>query len=159
MGLVLLALAFRPLPAAPAPAATGLAITRVYTGWRAAASFKRISEYFDGRENTGGETILRTHPDQRTGYYFLVRLANPGPALPVKLGVLVVTGNGADNRLFPFATELKTGDTVVELGLTGPDWLDPKATPIAWKLDVTTADGHPLASEKSYLWERPATKP
>ena len=31
----------------------------------------------------------------------------------------------------------------------------PKANPVAWKLDILGPDGHVLASEKSYLWEKP----
>ena len=60
--------------------ATELTIVHVYTGWRTAASFKRISEYLDGKEHTGGEAVLRTHPDQRGGFYFLVRAAKIGRA-------------------------------------------------------------------------------
>ncbi|MBN8527563.1 MAG: hypothetical protein J0M02_19695 [Planctomycetes bacterium] len=68
----------------PLVVAQDLSIVRTFTGWRDGASFKRISEYFDGKENTGRETVLRTHPEQRTGYYFLVRVANPGAPLPVR---------------------------------------------------------------------------
>jgi hypothetical protein len=47
---------------------------------------------------------------------------------------------------------------MLNLGLTGPDWPDLKVNPVAWKLDILTADGKRLASEKSYLWEKPASK-
>jgi len=46
---------------------------------------------------------------------------------------------------------------VLNLGLTGTDWPDAKTNPVAWKLDVLAADGRVLASEKSYLWEKPVT--
>jgi hypothetical protein len=45
-------------------------LIRTFTGWREAASFKRISEYFDGQENTQGEVVLRSQPDQRGGLLF-----------------------------------------------------------------------------------------
>ncbi|MFZ5496688.1 MAG: hypothetical protein ACOZE5_15310 [Verrucomicrobiota bacterium] len=143
---------------APALAASDLTLVRIYTGWRDAASFKRISEYFNGRENTGGEAVLRTHPDQRGGYYFLVRIANPGAPRAVTARLQVITDAGAKPRAFTFTPELRTGDTVFHLGLTGPDWPDAKADPVAWKLDLTGPDGTVLASEKSYLWEKPAAK-
>ncbi len=133
-------------------------IVRVFTGWRAASSFKHISEYFDGRENTHGETMLRTHPDQRGGYYFLLRVANSGAPVAVKLTVQLIMPAGHQATSFTFATELKSGDHVLNLGLTGDDWPDAKANPVAWKLEVTTPDGHVLATEKSYLWEKPATR-
>ena len=147
------------LRAAPSPAPAGLHIVRVFSGWRDAASFKRISEYFDGRENTGGETILRTHPDQRAGYYFLVRLAHAGATLPVKISLQLIAAGEAKPRLYSFAEDLKNGESVLQLGLTGTDWPDPKANPVAWKLDVLSADGQTLATEESYVWAKPAGIP
>jgi hypothetical protein len=137
---------------------SGLTIVHVYTGWRDAASFKRISEYLNGRENTGGEAVLRTHPDQRGGFYFLVRAANPGATRPVKASLEIITTAAAKPVTYTFGPELKAGDTVFHLGITGADWPDPKIIPVAWKLDLVDADGRILASEKSYLWEKPASK-
>ncbi|MDQ5978712.1 MAG: hypothetical protein QG602_1686 [Verrucomicrobiota bacterium] len=139
-------------------AASDLTIVRVYNGWRDAASFKRISEYFDGKENTGGEAVLRTRPDQRGGYYFLVRVTNPSGARAVTARLQVITQTDAQPQTFTFTPALKAGDTVFHLGLTGADWTDPKADPVAWKLELTDADGKTLATEKSYLWEKPAGK-
>jgi hypothetical protein len=136
-----------------------LAIVRVFTGWRDAASFKRISEYFTGKENSGGEAVLRTHPDRRDGYYFLVRVRNSDAPRPLKARLSMIAETSARPREFTFATELRAGDTVFHLGLTGPDWPDPKADPVAWCLELTDASGKVLATEKSYLWEKPADEP
>ena len=152
----LVCLLFSVLCLLPAYAATPLTINHVYTGWRNGASFKRISEYFTGQENTRGEAMLRTHPEQRTGFYFLVRTSNPGAARSIKATLHVITSANARATDYHFATELKAGTTVFNLGLTGTDWTDPKANPVAWKLDLTDNDGQPLASETSYLWEKPA---
>lgn len=133
-----------------------LAILHVYTGWRDAASFKRISEYFDGRENTSDTTILRTHPAQRTGFYFLVRVANPGGPRTVQARLEIIGDTSAKPVVHTFAVPLKSGETVLQLGLTGTDWTDAKANPVAWKLELTESDGQVLATEKSYLWEKPA---
>lgn len=144
---------------AKAPAAGGeLAIMRVYSGWRDGASFKRISEYFDGKENTGGETVLRTHAEERSGYYYLLRVRNPGAARPVKVSIDIITSAEAHLVTHVFPAELKAGDNVLQLGLTGADWTNPKANPVAWKLAVTDVDGRVLATEMSYLWEKPAAK-
>lgn len=150
-------LLFLLLGLACAPAAD-LTLVRVHSGWRDAASFKRISEYFDGKENTGGEALLRTHPDQRGGYYFLVRIANPGAPRAVTARLQVITDASAKPRGFTFTPELRAGDTVFHLGLTGPDWPDAKADPVAWKLEFLDADGRVLVSGQSYLWEKPAGK-
>ena len=138
--------------------AADLSIVRVYAGWRDAASFKRISEYFSGRENTGGEAVLRTHPDQRGGYYFLVRVTNPGAPRAITARLELITDAAAQPVAHTFPVNLKDDDTVFHLGLTGPDWPDPKAVPVAWKLELIEGDGRVLATEKSYLWERPASK-
>lgn len=133
-----------------------LKIVRVFTGWRDAESFKRISEYFDGKEHTGGEVVLRTHPELRAGYYFLARVTNPGTALDAKLVLQVVLPGNEVPHTFTFPVSLSTKSTVFNLGLTGADWPDAKSHPVAWKLDVVGGDGQVLTTEKSYLWERPA---
>jgi hypothetical protein len=139
--------------------AADLTIVRVFTGWRDGASFKRISEYLDGKENTGGATILRTHPEQRTGYYFLLRLANTGAPIKVQFQLQLIEPGVAAPRTTVFPAEIRSGSGAYQLGLTGPEWQDTKAQPVAWRLLViATDDGRILATEKSYLWEKPAAK-
>ena len=140
---------------APA-AAADLKIVLVQPGWRDAGSFKRISEYFDGRENTGGQLVLRSRPDARAGYYFFMRVTNPGALVAAKINLTLITPRSATPKSFTFAAGLPPGDTVLNLGLTGPDWPDPKANPVAWKLEFLAADGRPLATEQSFLWEKSA---
>jgi hypothetical protein len=146
------------LPAGARAKETDVTIVHVFTGWREAASFKRISEYFNGQENTHGEVMLRTQPAQRGGYYFLVRAANPGGAVPVTIKVQLILPTGPKTKNFTFAADLKSGDTIFNLGLTGSDWPDFKANPVAWKLDMLAPDGRLLATEKSYLWEKPSSE-
>ena len=162
-----LVVAISGLAIAAAPAATaasspagdsGVTVVRVYTDWRDGASFKRISEYFSGKENTGGTVVLRTHAEQRSGFYFFIRINNPGAPVAVKVNVAVVTPTDKQMKDFSFATHLKSGSNLYDLGLTGEDWLDAKANPVAWKVDFVAADGRVIASEKSYLWEKPVSK-
>ena len=134
-----------------------ITIVPVFTGWREADSFKRISEYFNGKENTGGQLILRTHPDQRDGYYFLVRVNHSGGTVDVQAVLHVITPDTATPRIFKFTTALTDGKILLNLGLTGPDWSDRKINPVAWKIDLLASDGQLLASGKSYLWENPTT--
>ncbi|MBI2814157.1 MAG: hypothetical protein HYX71_07720 [Opitutae bacterium] len=139
--------------------AAELSLVRVFTGWRDGASFKRISEYFNGKENTGDATILRTHPEQRTGYYFLLRVANPGAPLQVQFQLQLIEPGASVQRTTVFPAEIRSGSGVFQLGLTGPEWQDAKSQPVAWQvLVIAPADGRILASEKSYLWEKPAAK-
>jgi hypothetical protein len=147
------------LGAAGALAAEPLAIVRVQTGWRPAESFKRISEYFDGQENTSGQVVARTHPESRAGFYFLVRVANAGAPFEARVALEVIPSADVAplKRAFPVA--LPAGQAVLNLGLTGSDWSETKPHPVAWKLEILDGEGRVLAAEKSYLWDQqPAAK-
>ena len=141
-------------PVAP----TELTIVRVQHEWRDAASFKRIAEYFDGKEHNGGEALRRSRPEERSGYYFFVRIKNPGALRPAKAALQVVTSTSAQPVNYEFPVTLRAGDTVFNIGLTGADWPDSEQHPVAWKLDFVADDGHLLATATSYLWEKPVTK-
>lgn len=154
--LALILALFALVPAyAGAAAASDVKIVRVFTGWRDAASFKRISEYFTGRENTGGEVVIRSQPAQRGGYYFLVRTANSGPPFVGTFRFVVVMPDAPDARTFTFQADVPTGQTVYNFGLTGGDWPNPETSASAWKVELHNATGATLASEQSYLWEKP----
>lgn len=149
------ALAAHPLSAAD------VRIIRVFPGWRDAGSFKRISEYFTGRENTGHQVILRTHPGERGGFYFLVRIDNPGDVKTATFQLSVITPASEKPVVHSFNTTLPAGETVFNVGLTGSDWPDPTAHPVAWKLDILAGgEAAPLATKSSFLWaHNPAQEP
>jgi hypothetical protein len=135
----------------------GIEIVRVFTGWRDAASFQRISEFFDGRENTGKITLLRSQPGERAGFYWLVRLKNGGAPLPdARFELQVITPASPETRTFAFPTDIPAGRSVYRLGLTGADWPGAKARPVAWRLRLLAADGRTVVAKESFLWEMPA---
>jgi hypothetical protein len=137
--------------------AADVEFVRVWPAWRDEASFRRISEYFDGKENTGHQIVLRTHADARAGFYFLARIANSAAAHPgAKFVLHLITPDAADPKIFTFPATVPAGSTVFQLGLTGPDWAGEKVHPVAWKLELLAADARLLAVEKSFLWEKPA---
>jgi len=146
------------LPARSFADGNDLTIDHVYTGWREADSFKRISEYFTGRENTGDIVVLRTHPEQRSGFYFLIKAVNPGSPAAVTVGLEVIVPNNPKPKTYAFSATLKSGANLIDLGLTAGDWTDPEAHPVAWIINFENARGDVLAVKKSYLWERPAAK-
>ena len=130
---------------------------RVWPQWRDAEAFDRISEYFGGGENNGGQLVLRTHADARAGYYFVVRLAHAPSLEGAKFEVVVIRPDAPEPKTFSFPLAAPTKNGVVELGLTGADWPGGKDVhPVAWKLTLRAADGHVLAEQKSFLWENPA---
>lgn len=143
---------------APARAA-GVEFVRVWPGWRDADSFRRISEYFTGKENTGSQVMLRTHTEVRDGFYFLTRIKNADAAVAgAKFVLHLITPEKPETKLYTFPVAVPAGQTVFQLGLTGTDWAGPKVHPVAWKLELLTADDKLLASEQSFLWEKPAKK-
>jgi len=139
------------------PRAAEVEFGRVAGQWREAESFDRISEYFGGGENRGGQVVVRTHADLRPGYYFLVRVSDASALTGAKFELSVIRPDAPEAKTFTLPAEAHKGGTVFVLGLTGTDWPGGgKANPVAWKLTLLAADGHPLAEQKSFLWEKPA---
>ncbi len=134
----------------------GVRLVRVWPEWRAAESFTRISEYFDGKENTGGQTVLRSQPKERAGYYFLVRTETKTAVAGARVELQVLLPGAASPKKFTFTTDLPAGGHVTLAGLTGADWPGAKTAPAAWHLAVLATDGTLLAEEKSFLWSAPA---
>ena len=136
--------------------AAELEFVRVWPGWRNAASFDRISEYFTGEENTGREVVLRTHPEQRDGFYFLVRVSNSGDVQTgTKFVLQVIAPSSPDPKTTIFSANVPSRSKVFLLGLTGPDWPGADVHPVAWKLELRGADEQVLATAQSFLWEKP----
>ncbi|TVR51746.1 MAG: hypothetical protein EA425_06400 [Puniceicoccaceae bacterium] len=139
-------------PSTPA----GVNLVRLWTEYREAASFVRLSEYFTGRENPSGAVLLRSQPEVRDGFYFSLRLRSTQGRLPGGEIILeVLPGETAETprRLtFPFEPPGRRS-ALFHVGLTGDDWPDPQAHPVAWRLQVHASDGRLLAAEQSLLWE------
>jgi hypothetical protein len=140
--------------------AADVTFVRVWPGYRTAESFDRISEYLTGEENTGGETVLRSQPAQRDGFYFLVRLKNASEAIAgASVELSVITPNSATPRTLNFKADLPAGQHVFDCGLTGADWPDANIHPVAWKIVIRATGGAELASTQSFLWSKPDAAP
>jgi len=149
-------------PSAPPSATAQVELTRIWPSWRSADSFLRISEYFGGGENRSRQTLLRSQPAERAGFYFLTRIKNPAPeALPnAQFELRVIRPEAPQPVTYTFATTLAPGSHAYLLGLTGSDWPDSptKAAadthPTAWALRLLDAQGRELLRTQSFLWER-----
>jgi hypothetical protein len=136
--------------------AAEVTFVRVWPGYRTAESFERISEYLTGQENTSGQTVLRSQPAQHDGFYFLVRLKNASAAIAgAGMELSVITPASATPRTLNFTADLPAGQHVFECGLTGADWPDIAAHPVAWKIVIRAPGGAELASTQSFLWSKP----
>lgn len=132
---------------------------RVWPGWRDAETFDTISEYFTGREDAGRRVILRSQPDARAGFYYLVRVAESAESHPSsKFALHVFLPGTPDPKTFTFPTDVPARSTLFQIGLTGADWPGPEIHPVAWKLELLDAQGEVLASAQSFLWSKPPAK-
>lgn len=148
--------AFLFLTLALGASAADVTFVRVWPAWRATDSFERISEFFSGQEKTDSHILLRTQADERSGYYFLVRVRNPGATLAAtKFTLFIVTPDSPEPKKFEFISELPANDSVFNLGLTGTDWPGQQVRPVAWKLSLATEKDEPLATSQSFLWAKP----
>lgn len=130
--------------------------TRVWPAWRTAESFDRISEYFTHQENTGRHTVLRSRPEVRAGYYFLVRAKTATAATGLKFVLQIITPDHPEPKTYTFPADLGAKENIFDLGVTGPDWPDRKTHPVAWHLILVSAEGRELASQQSFLWAKPS---
>jgi hypothetical protein len=135
--------------------ASGVQVVRIWPEYMPADSFVRISEYFNGKENTRGATILRTQPNARDGFYFNLRTKTDVPIEMAKVVLEIITPASAETRVENFAVSLPKGSHILRLGLTGKDWPNSKDRPAAWKLRILGANGAELAMKQSYLWSKP----
>lgn len=145
------------LGAATSPAAD-LSFQRVWPVWRTADSFQSFYEYHTGRELVGRWVVMRSQPDERTGVYFLVRVKNTGaPERGANLVVRVISPDAPQTRVYNFPTTIKAGSWLYEIGLTGKDWMFGRVHPVAWDVELQSADGTVVARKASFLWEKPST--
>ena len=125
-----------------------------------AGAFKRISEYFTGRENPGSRLLCRSRPASRAGLYLILSLSERSRNLPEGATFLleVIRPDSPEPKTFriPVPAERPRGKEAY-VGLTGEDWPDPEARPVAWRLRLLDSAGATLFDRKSFLWEkRPA---
>jgi hypothetical protein len=146
------ALVFACLPLV-ASAATG--IVRVWTSYRTVDSFKRVSEFFDGQEDTGSEAVHRSQAGARDGFYFLVRTKTDTAQTGASIAVDIVLPGRPEVKRFSFPVDLPPNQKVFQLGLTGADWPGVTVRPSAWRITLVGADGSKLATQQIFLWSDP----
>ncbi len=141
---------------APAlPAEDSVQLVRVWPGYRDAASFTRLGEYFGAAPDAANQSALRSQPAARDGYYWLVRTQTPRAHPGATLSLKVMRAGAAAPELHRFTLDVPAGSHALQAGLTGRDWPDPAERPVAWQLTLTAADGSALAATQSFLWADP----
>lgn len=132
---------------------------RIWPGWRDAATWDSIPEYFGGKESHGDQIVLRTQSTTRDGFYFLVRTAASTARSGVRFELEIVRPDSPEPKRHTFNTRLPAGETVFQLGVTGSDWPGGKrAQPVAWRIVLRGSDNAVIAEHTSFLWEQPPKK-
>ena len=117
--------------------------------------FKRISEFFTGKENTGRRLICRSQEDRRAGVYFALTLPGGLKEVPAntKVRVEIVTPEKAGNEVFQFnLPEARPTLGEIWVGLTEPRFANKALAITAWRVLLVDDKGEILAEKKSYLW-------
>ena len=131
-------------------------LVRVWPSYRTAESFVGIGEYFGQPENTGGRVVLRSDPESRAGFYWLIRLRSDVSVPDVVVEVSVIRPGETEPDIRRFTTMLPADRSIVLLpGLTGEDWPDAEARPLAWRIRILDSSDRELAADQSFLWSRP----
>ena len=139
----------------PKQAVTSVEIEEIKPRYIETEQFKRISEYLTGKENIGDRVILRTQPEHREGYYFILVLDNDVRRLPN--GTVVVgefyTSQSLGKQIHEFTLPSQRASTdEIFIGLTGEDWPKKDGVPAAWRFTIKDANGVVLGEKQSYLW-------
>ena len=138
------------------PVRADVDLVRVWPSYRTAESFVGIGEYFGQPEATGGRIILRSEPEKREGFYWLIRLRSDVALDEAAVEVAVIRPGQTEPEVHQFTVALPADRSVVLLpGLTGADWPDAHDRPLAWRIRVLDSSGRELAAEQSFLWSLP----
>lgn len=117
------------------------------------SKFTRISEYFTGIEDTGGDTLLRTDPDCRSGLYLVININKPictlGPGAFLHFKYVLSGCKKVQEKCF--SLDSPCGFTRwIYLGITGADLCGGL---VAWSIEIhSKAD---CVIQNSYLWSCP----
>ncbi len=133
----------------------GIDLQRVDVLRKQEGDFKRISEYFTGKENTGRRLISRTQDDRRAGIYFTLTLPGGIKQLPArtKVRVEIVTPEKAGTEVFVFnVSDNRPTLGEIWLGLTEPRFANKDLAITAWRVVLLDDKNEILAEKKSYLW-------
>ena len=120
--------------------------------------FVRLSEFFNGREDSSGRAIVRSQPNSRTGLYFSLNISGGVGQLPegAKVFLDIVHPTLPEAKAFELiAPRMPVNSREMLVGLTGDDWTSPKGKPVAWRVRILDVSGGVLAAEQSFLWGGP----
>lgn len=126
-------------------------------GYFKTADFKRIPEFFTGREYSGSKVYCRSDPLSREGFYFIVKVSASRDELSNnahwKLDWISPKNLESQSIDIPIDNPDIFGKEVF-IGLTGEDWTDSSVRPLAWRLSLLNSEKGIIAESQSFLWSK-----
>jgi hypothetical protein len=119
--------------------------------------FKRVPEFFTGKEFSGWKVYCRTNRADREGFYFVVKVTGDVPPSSADchwlLEWITPLDLTAQQKKVSLPDQNISGKEVF-IGLTGSDWPDPSVHPIAWSLSLVDSEEGILGKSQSFLWSK-----
>lgn len=119
--------------------------------------FKRIPEFFTGKEYEGSNVYCRSDTKEREGFYFVVKVSGSvvkiSPTAHWKLDWFSPLNPEAQTKKIPINNPDFFGKEVF-IGLTGQDWPDHAVQPLAWRICLMNNTKEIIAESQSFLWSK-----
>lgn len=119
--------------------------------------FKRIPEFFTGKEFQGWKVYCRSNPKERDGFYFVVKVSGisseMSPNAYWKLDWISSINPASQTVKIPVNNPDIVGKEVF-IGLTGNDWPGKLVKPLAWRICLMDSEDHVIAKRQSFLWSQ-----
>lgn len=136
--------------------APALTIKTAYNRYYEAGEIRPISAYFGSAiSGQGFRTVVASQPERPEGQYFLLQLRDRGKASAAGARITYYAGEDRTARTHTWDLGGKELRRWLYLGLSGSDWTDAAAEPLAWHIEILDSEGRVIAEWKSFLWEMP----
>lgn len=131
-------------------------LTIVSTNHRDADSFKRLSEFFTGKESPGRYAILRTVPSRRDGFYIsLLGKDKTRLSSVATVRIRFVRPNEQNTESIDLPVSSITKRRIL-VGMTEREWEGVNERPVAWKIELLDSNNRLVDQAKSFLWTEPS---
>ncbi|MBC2602192.1 hypothetical protein [Puniceicoccus vermicola] len=116
--------------------------------------FFRISEYFTGQEPETDRIYVRTDPEVRGGYFWILPITKEMSQRDIgEIHLSVQIPGDPEMKEFTLEPERSASSgATLWIGLTGLDWPGIQFGPVAWNLQILDPEGKVLEERESYLW-------
>ena len=116
-------------------------------------AFRRLPELFTGVEYTGNKIFVRSTPEERSGFYFVVIVNGEAQDISEKYKWEISWVSSSNPELMCKNFPQNNTDFFkkeIFIGLTGKDWSDESVYPLAWRIRLLDEQSSTLAESKVF---------